>query len=774
MPISKPDFNLIFASQAPSQDLPAAFNNYARGWDESRKNNGKPTIKQFNYVIQQLDLKALWMIQNGTALPFDETVDYAEGALTLKDGELQQFISGVWVGFLDDFADKDEVKRGIANRYDHSLTYNSGDRVVLTNGDIVKSTADGNTNDPNTDMTGWINISNVMEVESISDLLSIPSPQHGQLVFAHHYDLEQGLLDGGGSFVYQNSNQSVNDGGYIFNGWTRQLERPIFTPEMFGAKGDLSKDDAPNIRSCVQSARINKIKCIQFHNKYLIDSARITGQETLLEIIPDCSFLGFGNSELVVGDSIPDKFHILAAVNYIITTTNVGNVLIDGIKFRALSSATNMSSYTSNIAIHTFGLNNVCIQRCTFDDLDLANVIVSGIRYNGVDYGSKVTIQNNKILSVVAENPINIDHSSIYMEAPDSFILNNLFKSKTLQCRKVSCGVEIHNSGILVHDNYLEGYSRFVWFAAQPNNVINSHAYNNTAKVSNHFAIITSASNEFIARCSVHNNYVRCEHATSEPNFITYQGLAVTSGLLFDGWQYVEEFDIYDNELHIDYSFNADFATIVNFDQDVSSRIFNNSCHGAVAGVNAKDLTNGGGFVGNKIYNHIKGSAKNKDFFINITNASSNSMSVCDNEFWFKANTRPNYLVGFPNITGDNLVLCSISGNKYRTIHTPQVDVYFQLGLNIGGNGNTLDINVFNATVNIPALTAGQEHSWMQALPNNFNNCIIDLGIIAESKFYPLYSRAVAVGTNVPVRVKALETSASFSVSVPSVNIKTR
>ena len=97
MPISKPDFNLIFASQAPSQDLPAAFNNYARGWDEARKNNGKPTIKQFNYLIQQLDLKALWMIQNGAALPFDETVDYADGAISVKDGLIKQKSGASWV-----------------------------------------------------------------------------------------------------------------------------------------------------------------------------------------------------------------------------------------------------------------------------------------------------------------------------------------------------------------------------------------------------------------------------------------------------------------------------------------------------------------------------------------------------------------------------------------------------------------------------------------------------------------------------------------------------
>ena len=49
----------------------------------------------------------------------------------------------------------DLAKRGIANRYDSLLTYNSGERVVLANGDIVKSTIDGNTNDPNVDMTGW-------------------------------------------------------------------------------------------------------------------------------------------------------------------------------------------------------------------------------------------------------------------------------------------------------------------------------------------------------------------------------------------------------------------------------------------------------------------------------------------------------------------------------------------------------------------------------------------------------------------------------------------
>lgn len=154
MPTQKIDPKVIFASNAPAIDNPPVFSDKTKGWDVARANDGRPEIPQMNKLQQDTDLKILWLNENSVA-PYDVSIDYPDGAVAIKDGSFKQLVSGAWVEFLDDFANKDQVKRGIANRYDSSLTYNSGDRVVLNNGDIVKSTIDGNTNNPNVNMTGW-------------------------------------------------------------------------------------------------------------------------------------------------------------------------------------------------------------------------------------------------------------------------------------------------------------------------------------------------------------------------------------------------------------------------------------------------------------------------------------------------------------------------------------------------------------------------------------------------------------------------------------------
>lgn len=217
MAVNKIDPKVIFASEAPAQDTPAVFTNRTIGWGETRKNGGRPTIKQMNAEQQSTDLKILWLNENSVT-PYDPTIDYPTNAVTIKDGLFKIFDGSIWDLFLDKSdvglsdvdntsdlnkpistatqtaldlkADKGYVDnnlphnnligrnssgaheavailnnsgenqqqindRGGAIWYSKSGGYNLNDRVILNNGDEVKSTEPDNTTDPNVDMTGW-------------------------------------------------------------------------------------------------------------------------------------------------------------------------------------------------------------------------------------------------------------------------------------------------------------------------------------------------------------------------------------------------------------------------------------------------------------------------------------------------------------------------------------------------------------------------------------------------------------------------------------------
>lgn len=228
MAVNKVDPKVIFASEAPVQDTPAVFTNKTVGWGESRKNGGRPTIKQMNALQQENDLKILWLNENSVT-PYDASIDYPVNAVTIKDGAFKIFNGSVWNLFLnkssvglnnvDNTSDinkpistatttalnlkadkattytKDEVDTTIdllkppylaydvvdgnqtqdqinlygGKKYDiHIGGYPLNARVLLDNGNIVKSTIANNTNDPNVDMTGWVNPSALQELHNKS------------------------------------------------------------------------------------------------------------------------------------------------------------------------------------------------------------------------------------------------------------------------------------------------------------------------------------------------------------------------------------------------------------------------------------------------------------------------------------------------------------------------------------------------------------------------------------------------------------------------------
>lgn len=165
--VPKIDPNKIFASNAPTQDKPAAFDNYEKGMDETRKNLGRPTIPQLNYLHQTADQKILWIHQNGGGLPYDASIEYAEKSVTLKDGELKQLVDGAWVEVKPKALPATAITTassqnqqqindfGGAKWYAKVGGYELGATVKLANGDTVQSTKSANTANPNVDMIGW-------------------------------------------------------------------------------------------------------------------------------------------------------------------------------------------------------------------------------------------------------------------------------------------------------------------------------------------------------------------------------------------------------------------------------------------------------------------------------------------------------------------------------------------------------------------------------------------------------------------------------------------
>ncbi len=272
MPTQKIDPKVIFASNAPAIDKPPVFGDKTKGWDVARANDGRPEISQMNKLQQDTDLKILWLNENAV-LPYDASIDYPDSAVTLKDGSFKQLSGGSWVEFLDDFADKDAVKRGIANRYDSSLTYNSGERVVLANGDIVKSTVDGNVNDPNANMTGWVKTNSASQifdesglnqqewndgVESIADLALIPFPKNKSRVYVKGFYVPTNLAlaqpyVGGDWFYYTETPSTLIQGLVVSHPsggvWHRETKLQ-YSIEDFGAlesKDAVTNGDAINI-----------------------------------------------------------------------------------------------------------------------------------------------------------------------------------------------------------------------------------------------------------------------------------------------------------------------------------------------------------------------------------------------------------------------------------------------------------------------------------------------------------------------------------------------
>ena len=147
-------------------------------------------------------------------------------------------------------------------------------RVMLANGEIVQNGTNGNlTNDPNTDMTGWvktndasfivdgnenqkqINEKTIRQVESISDLTTIANPKKGQAVYVNSfYPSVVGTshpFSGGDNFTFYTTTETPIQGFIVAGngGYWKRKSKESYSIDDFGAH--------PSKNASINSTAIN-------------------------------------------------------------------------------------------------------------------------------------------------------------------------------------------------------------------------------------------------------------------------------------------------------------------------------------------------------------------------------------------------------------------------------------------------------------------------------------------------------------------------------------
>lgn len=352
------------------------------------------------------------------------------------------------------------INKGLPYEFDQGFAnsiggYPTNARVMLANGDIVQNTQDANTNNPNLNMSGWksnspddikhnslkdrdaadahpanaINYGSINQeayndgLNSISDMLAINNPKHGMRVFVKHFDLDQGILGGGGTFIYDSTKAAINDGVVVFNGWVRQLTNNTLTPYMAGAKGDYvdqtnkGTDDSSAFQKVVAyfAETPSVIECDPQAKYYIANPV----------IIPDYTDIRGNGAGLFGNSRTNDCFYTGYYVNGILTslvdkpenTKFLTNTKLRGFRYRHFKSSMKLRGMTQGCAIEDVR-SYECDQHlwsrehyfCTF-------------RQSYADWCGTGT----------AETPVD-ERTAVY----DLWTLNGMINIETIQCSSAS------------------------------------------------------------------------------------------------------------------------------------------------------------------------------------------------------------------------------------------------------------------------------------------------------------------------------------------------
>lgn len=250
------------------QDNIDSLKNYVDDKDDELRNYLLNAIQEQGVALDQLEEYYSYLMQQLAQVAIDR--GWAASFIVSADGSTQQEIN--------DF--------GGAKWRNKPLGYDIGSTVKLDNGDIVKSTIDGNVNDPNVDMTGWASIQE-LSIESIADMLAIENPRDGVRVFVKGYYAATNFAlarpwVGGGWFIYNSTKAATNDGVTVFDGWEKQFTNNEFSHEDVGLHGIVALDGISTTAFQKLADALPQTLVLNFNGEFLLgDQIEFTAKKSI-------------------------------------------------------------------------------------------------------------------------------------------------------------------------------------------------------------------------------------------------------------------------------------------------------------------------------------------------------------------------------------------------------------------------------------------------------------------------------------------------------------
>lgn len=274
----------------------------------------------------------------------------------------------------------------------------------------------------------------------------------------------------GTKLVSLNRDGTVSCQGINFPDGTSQITNPVANVLSFGAIGNGIADDTSAIQSAIDYVHSLGGGVVEFpaNHTFLISNGSAIGEYGILTIYSNITLIGLDQNTSII--KVADGTQRNTANWNFFFVNNASNTALKNVVFDSLvfdhNGTKNLVSAAfpakRNAALFAAYAHDIVIQQCTFLNNAGQQTLSFGANISPQTC-QRIHIRNNVLHNAgsgVAGNGNQIDHSSIYLQADDSEVINNTAYNDSLPLNTTTA-FEIHARRTRVQGNTID-----TWFTA--------------------------------------------------------------------------------------------------------------------------------------------------------------------------------------------------------------------------------------------------------------------------------------------------------------------